>query len=174
MKKYTYLLFDLDGTISDPKEGITKSFQYALKHFGIQVDNLDPLEPVIGPPLKGSFMEFYNLTEEEAHQTECYLIHSYVFEEGYGLGCKGHEKKSGTPYLTNSTWGGEGCSGVIITDETKKKISKANKGKKHQSMTEETKIKIGNSNRGKSMTEEAKRKLSETQKLRWQKIKLNL
>ena len=29
-------LFDLDGTITEPKEGITKSFQYALKHFGIE------------------------------------------------------------------------------------------------------------------------------------------
>ena len=66
MKKFSYILFDLDGTLSDPKEGITKSFQYALKHFGIQVENLDELEPVIGPPLKVSFMNFYDLSEEDA------------------------------------------------------------------------------------------------------------
>ena len=66
MKKFSYILFDLDGTLSDPKEGITKSFQYALKHFGIQVENLDELEPVIGPPLKSSFMNFYHLNEKDA------------------------------------------------------------------------------------------------------------
>lgn len=66
MKRFSYILFDLDGTLSDPKEGITKSFQYALEYFGIKVENLDELEPVIGPPLKASFMNFYGLTEEEA------------------------------------------------------------------------------------------------------------
>lgn len=64
--KYQKILFDLDGTVSDPKIGITKSFQYALNFFGISVENLDELEPVIGPPLKQSFMEFYHMTEEDA------------------------------------------------------------------------------------------------------------
>lgn len=64
--KYQKILFDLDGTVSDPKIGITKSFQYALEFFGISVENLDELEPVIGPPLKQSFMEFYHLSEEDA------------------------------------------------------------------------------------------------------------
>ena len=61
-----YILFDLDGTLTDPKEGITKSFQYALKHMGIIEENLDALEKVIGPPLKDSFMEFYGMNEEDA------------------------------------------------------------------------------------------------------------
>ena len=63
-----YILFDLDGTLTDPKEGITKSVQYALKSFGIEVENLDELEPFIGPPLKDSFMEFYGFTEEMAEK----------------------------------------------------------------------------------------------------------
>lgn len=63
--KQKVILFDLDGTITDPKIGITKSFQYALQHFEIKVDNLDALEPVIGPPLKKSFSEFYHLPEEQ-------------------------------------------------------------------------------------------------------------
>ena len=63
--KQKVILFDLDGTITDPKIGITKSFQYALQHFGIQVNDLDALEPVIGPPLKKSFSEFYHLPEEQ-------------------------------------------------------------------------------------------------------------
>lgn len=63
---YTHILFDLDGTISDPKEGITKSVQYALGFFGIVEENSDKLEPFIGPPLKDSFMEFYGMDEKKA------------------------------------------------------------------------------------------------------------
>lgn len=59
MKNKDYLLFDLDGTLTDPKEGITKAVQYALKHYGIQVDDLDSLCPFIGPPLKDSFQKYY-------------------------------------------------------------------------------------------------------------------
>ena len=63
---FQYCLFDLDGTLTDPKEGITKSVQDALKYFGIEEPDLDRLEPFIGPPLKDSFMEFYGLSEEQA------------------------------------------------------------------------------------------------------------
>ena len=61
-----YALFDLDGTLSDPKVGITTCVQLALNYFGIQEDNLDKLEPFIGPPLKESFKKFYGLSEEQA------------------------------------------------------------------------------------------------------------
>ena len=61
-----HLLFDLDGTLTDPKEGITKSVQYALNAFGIQAEDRETLCRFIGPPLKDSFMEFYGFTEEEA------------------------------------------------------------------------------------------------------------
>ena len=57
MKNKEYLLFDLDGTLTDPKEGITKSVQYALKHYGIWVDDLDSLCPFIGPPFKRQLPE---------------------------------------------------------------------------------------------------------------------
>lgn len=63
---YQYLLFDLDGTLTNPKEGITKSVQYALRHFGIDVADPDVLTPYIGPPLIPSFMEFHGLTQEQA------------------------------------------------------------------------------------------------------------
>lgn len=63
-----YVLFDLDGTITDPKTGITKSVQYALKKFGIEVTDLDSLCPFIGPPLYKSFEEFYGFSHEQAMQ----------------------------------------------------------------------------------------------------------
>ncbi|MCK4673682.1 HAD hydrolase-like protein, partial [candidate division WOR-3 bacterium] len=51
MKTYNIILFDLDGTLTDPKIGITKSVAYALAKLGITVDDLDSLVHFIGPPL---------------------------------------------------------------------------------------------------------------------------
>lgn len=61
-----YIFMDLDGTITNPKEGITKSFQYALHRFGIEIDDLDSLCKHIGPPLMDSFMETYGFDWEKA------------------------------------------------------------------------------------------------------------
>ena len=65
---YQYILFDLDGTLTDSKEGITKSAQYALQSFGIEEKNLDKLEPFIGPPLSDSFREFYGMNEADTEK----------------------------------------------------------------------------------------------------------
>ena len=65
MKK-TYILFDLDGTLTDPGMGITNSVMHALAHFGITVTDRTQLYRFIGPPLMDSFMEYYGLTEEQA------------------------------------------------------------------------------------------------------------
>ena len=62
---YKYILFDLDGTLTDPKLGITKSVAYALKSYGIEVDDLDSLLKFIGPPLKDSFVKYYGFSEEQ-------------------------------------------------------------------------------------------------------------
>lgn len=80
--RYDHLLFDLDGTLSDPKEGITRSVQYALKHFGIEVEDLDTLEPFIGPPLQDSFRDFYNFSPEKADEA-CDQYHDYFIREGW-------------------------------------------------------------------------------------------
>lgn len=61
-----YLLFDLDGTLTDSKVGICTCVQYALASFGIEEPDLDKLEPFIGPPLKDSFMNFYHMSGEQA------------------------------------------------------------------------------------------------------------
>lgn len=62
---YTNILFDLDGTLTDPKLGITKSVQYALKKLNIEISDLNALEPFIGPPLGVSFKEIYHFNEEK-------------------------------------------------------------------------------------------------------------
>ncbi|MDA8227536.1 MAG: HAD family hydrolase [Desulfitobacterium hafniense] len=61
--KYDVILFDLDGTLTNPFMGITKSVQYALKHFGIEENNLESLKKFIGPPLKESFQEYYHFDD---------------------------------------------------------------------------------------------------------------
>lgn len=65
MKKYTNILFDLDGTLTDPKTGITKSVAYALKSFGIEVKDLNSLCKFIGPPLRISFRDYYGFNEDD-------------------------------------------------------------------------------------------------------------
>ena len=50
-----YILFDLDGTITDSSEGITKSVQHALKKLGIEENDQAMLRRFIGPPLDESF-----------------------------------------------------------------------------------------------------------------------
>lgn len=63
---YKNVLFDLDGTLTDPKVGITKSVQYALAKFDIIELDLSKLEFFIGPPLQHSFVEAYSFTSEQA------------------------------------------------------------------------------------------------------------
>jgi phosphoglycolate phosphatase len=56
MQSTSVVLFDLDGTLTDPKTGITGSVQYALEQLGRPVPSQDELEWVIGPPLRASFL----------------------------------------------------------------------------------------------------------------------
>ena len=61
---YSYVLFDLDGTISDSSEGITKGIKIALESMGIH-EEVENLHKFIGPPLKYSFTTFYGFNEEQ-------------------------------------------------------------------------------------------------------------
>ena len=65
MKSYQYLLFDLDGTLTDSSTGITNSVAYALKKFGIEVEDRSTLFPFIGPPLIETFMRLYDMSYED-------------------------------------------------------------------------------------------------------------
>ena len=66
--KFENILFDLDGTLTDPGLGITNSVRYALELRNIQVDSREELYRFIGPPLLDSYMQYYGLTEEDARQ----------------------------------------------------------------------------------------------------------
>lgn len=65
---YQYILFDLDGTLTDPREGITKSVQYALAKMGIEEPDLSALEHFIGPPLYDEFRRCYDFDDVQAKQ----------------------------------------------------------------------------------------------------------
>jgi phosphoglycolate phosphatase len=84
--RYSNILFDLDGTLTDPKLGITKSVRYALDKFGIHVEDLSSLIPFIGPPLRSSFMEYYGFPEEKADTAVAYYREYFgstgIFENG--------------------------------------------------------------------------------------------
>lgn len=63
-----YILFDLDGTLTDPVVGITNSVAYALASFDIQVEDKTALRDFIGPPLGDSFRENYGFSEAESRR----------------------------------------------------------------------------------------------------------
>lgn len=63
------ILFDLDGTIINSEEGITKCVQYALKAYGVDEPDRSKLLCFIGPPLEPVFREKYGMTQEEAWQS---------------------------------------------------------------------------------------------------------
>ena len=69
---YKYLLFDLDGTLTNSELGITTCVQHALRKFGIEVEDRRELRPFIGPPLGESFQVYYGLSKEESEQAITY------------------------------------------------------------------------------------------------------
>lgn len=73
MKQYKVVLFDLDGTLTDPGIGITNSVMYALDKLGLPVPERSMLYKFIGPPLADSFLEFYGLNAQQAKEAvTCY------------------------------------------------------------------------------------------------------
>lgn len=64
---FDLILFDLDGTLTDPKEGITSCVRYALEAFGIYEDDMSKLLTFIGPPLYDSFKEVYGFSHDAAN-----------------------------------------------------------------------------------------------------------
>ncbi len=75
--RYSHILFDLDGTITEPFEGITKALQYSLSKFGIEIFDRNELRICIGPPLYDSFRDFYGLSKEDADRAVKYYREYY-------------------------------------------------------------------------------------------------
>ena len=79
--QYRYLFFDLDGTLWDSREGITKAVRYALEQMGYESPALEDLYKFIGPPLTESFPEFYGMTMEQARD-RCSVFPGIFYEAG--------------------------------------------------------------------------------------------
>lgn len=75
---YNTILFDLDGTLTDPAQGIVNSVIYALKKFGITEDNREKLLKFIGPPLAESFSKYYGFSAEDAYRAVDYYREYYA------------------------------------------------------------------------------------------------
>lgn len=76
---YTTILFDLDGTITDPYMGITNSIMYALGEMGREIPPREELKSFIGPPLYDEFRRKFGMTHDEA--TEAVRLYRVYYPE---------------------------------------------------------------------------------------------
>ncbi len=79
MKKYDIILFDLDGTLTDPEAGLVSGFEYAFRKLGVDYGERESLKRFIGPPLFDEWQKVFGFTpEESAHAIE-------IFREYYDI-----------------------------------------------------------------------------------------
>ncbi|GGD01370.1 HAD family hydrolase [Enterococcus wangshanyuanii] len=81
--KYTTILFDLDGTITDSGEGIINSVSYALEKMKLPIPNKEQLYSFIGPPLNESFRKLFSLDEPAIEQAVSYYRENYQIRGMY-------------------------------------------------------------------------------------------
>lgn len=74
---YKAILFDLDGTLTESGEGITKSVQYALEKLGRPEEDLEKLKVFVGPPLMEQFMKYARFDQETARRAVEYYRERY-------------------------------------------------------------------------------------------------
>ncbi|MCL2469211.1 MAG: HAD family hydrolase [Alphaproteobacteria bacterium] len=89
MKDYQNVIFDLDGTLVDPVEGITNGVKCALCHFGIVIPPVEELYKFIGPPFRESFSQYYGMNSED---TETAIAKYREFYKDIGV-------KQNVPYV---------------------------------------------------------------------------
>lgn len=81
---FKYIFFDLDGTLTDPAEGITNSFIFALNYFNIEIPSYKTLCSFIGPTLISTFQDFFHFsasqTEEAIKKYREYFATKGLFE----------------------------------------------------------------------------------------------
>ena len=110
---YKAIFFDLDGTLTESGEGITKSVQYALEKLGVSAPELEPLKVFVGPPLLEQFMKYAGFDKETAQKGIEYYRERYSEKGMYeNTVYPGVEKHSGR---TETSWLQTGC-GVCETD----------------------------------------------------------
>jgi phosphoglycolate phosphatase len=68
MKKYKAVIFDIDGTILDPVEGVTEAVKHTIEQLGLKMLSDDQIALFVGPPIQNSFIEKYNLSENTAQK----------------------------------------------------------------------------------------------------------
>ena len=68
MTPYSFVFFDLDGTLTDPGEGITNSVAHALRKRGFPVPSRASLNRYVGPPLLDAFQDYAGMTETQAER----------------------------------------------------------------------------------------------------------
>lgn len=73
-----HLLFDLDGTIIEPQEGIINSIRHATDLMGVAMPTYEELQKFIGPPIMESFQQKLGLTYEQALETVGYFRSYYA------------------------------------------------------------------------------------------------
>lgn len=105
------VLFDLDGTLTDPVIGITNSLMYALDKFGIRVEDRSELYKFIGPPLFNSFTDYYGFDEDKANQAVAYYREVYNVTGKYE-----NEVYGGVPELLHSLKE-QGCHLLVATSK---------------------------------------------------------
>ena len=81
MQNRQLILFDLDGTLTNPSLGITNSVMYALEKYGIKTGDRKELYKFIGPPLLDSFRDFYGFSPEKSREA-MKLYREYFSEKG--------------------------------------------------------------------------------------------
>lgn len=79
--RYHTVLFDLDGTLTDPREGLLNGFEHALTTIGVTVEDRDSLEVLIGPPVHDGFARYLGLTEPSLSVAAA-AYREYVMETG--------------------------------------------------------------------------------------------
>lgn len=78
---FEYIFFDLDGTLTDPAKGITNSFIYALKYYGMEIPSYETLCSFIGPPLPYSFENSLGFPKEKSMEAVA-KYREYFSEKG--------------------------------------------------------------------------------------------
>lgn len=82
MKRYELIAFDLDGTLTEPSEGLVASFAYALDRMAVDYGTRESLVRYIGPPLYTQWRQDYGFSVEEADRALAYF-HDYYASRGW-------------------------------------------------------------------------------------------